>query len=472
MFEPSCLHSSLFPKRAFFRACLLSAVFAASCSEEGGMDSLLNAAAGNDQNVQVGDEVTLDGGGSSDSQGNPFEFSWRFISKPGSSSSQLDNSTSEEATFVPDAPGKYRIELAISNASQSLDTVSIFAFKVITVAGSYENVIPGSNVGVRTFKSALDALFATCEFSEIGGIEAKKIARYSEGSWHAMGCGLEEGSIYGMAEYEGELYVTGDFEEIGCIPANNIAKWDGSAWHALGNGLTGGENPFGYALAVFDGELYAGGQFTMAGNVNAVNIAKWDGNEWSAVGSIEDGSVRVLQVYKQKLYAGGYFTEVNGADIRYITAYDGNDWSALGATGHLELKSVGAVRKMAVLNDVLYIAGNFSVSNEEISELSTWDGTQFSDFGRPFTLHPGNSIRDLKVIAGVLYIGGEFSSPVAATPAKNILQWDGASWGVLDEGIAGTVLSIETFNGSIYIGGDFETAGGSPAENISIWSED
>lgn len=445
-----------------------------ACSDDDPAGSQLVASAGNDKNILVDESVTLDGSGSSDSQGKPFEFSWRFISKPGSSNSQLTDSDSEKAGFVPDVQGKYRIELAVTNDTQDLDTVTFYAYKVIEIAGSYDNLIPGSNVGVRVFESALGKLFATCEFTEIGGIAANKIASYSGVAWSALGCGLEDGSIFGMAEYKGELYVTGEFDEIGCIPANNIAKWDGAGWHALGNGLTGGSVSYGYALSVYDGELYVGGQFTMAGDKQAINIARWDGTNWSAVGTLGGGSVRVLHVYKQKLYAGGYFTKVNGNDSPYLSAYDGSNWSNLGGTTGLELRTVGAVKELAVFKDVLYISGNFTPGGggDEISELSTWNGSQFSDFGRAFTFGSGNSIRDLKVINDVLYIGGKFNSNVVATPAKSILQWDGESWGMMDTGISGTVLSIESYGNKIYIGGDFDAAGGTTAENISIWTEE
>src|SRR5690606_1535420 len=184
---------------------------------------------------------------------------------------------------------------------------------------------------------------------------------------------------------------------------------------ALGSGLTG-TDAFGYALAVYGGDLYVAGQFTMAGDHMVMNIAKWDGTQWwGGVGTIYNGSVRALQVYKEKLYAGGYFTNVNGNDANYISAYDGMNWLPLAGAGGLELRTVGVVREMAVLKDILYISGNFSPAGstgDEVSELSTWDGSKFNDFGRAFTFTGGNSIRDLEVIDDVLYIGGEFNGSV------------------------------------------------------------
>ncbi|MCK5469017.1 MAG: hypothetical protein KAI99_10915, partial [Cyclobacteriaceae bacterium] len=351
------------------------------------------------------------------------------------------------------------------------DTLTVSAYSVITVDGTYENLFPGPNVGIREFTNACGCLVATCEFTEIGGIEANKIACYNGSSWTALGCGLEEGSIYDMVEFKGELYVTGQFEEIGCISAINIARWncESNTWIAVEGGLTGGDAPFGNALAVYENELYVGGRMTKAGNIDVSNIAKWNGTEWSAIGSIENGSVRALEVYKQSLYAGGFFDSVNGINTGSIASYNGASWVALGATDGLELKSTGAVKHMAVLKDILYIAGEFSTNNDDVSELIMWNGSQLSDFGRAFSFYQ-NSISELTAINDKLYIGGSFRN-VVGSQANNILQWDGDNWGIMSEGVTGDVLAIEFYNNKIYVGGDFLSAGGATAENISIWSE-
>lgn len=451
--------------------CHLCLYIVMACSDDAGEEnSQLNASAGNDMNVLVGEAVQLNGSGSSDLKGNPFEFSWKFISKPATSDATLNNSGDEKPSFTPDVYGKYKVQLTISNTSQDRDTITVSAFDVITVDGNYENLFPGPDVGIRDFAAAMDQLYGTCAFTEIGGISAKKIARYNGTSWSAMGCGLEVGGIYDMIEFKGNLYVTGNFEEIGCIDANNIARWDGDNWHTVEGGLTGGSDPFGHALSIYKDELYVGGEFTKAGDVAVSNIAKWDGVSWSAVGIIEKGSVRELQVYKQKLYAGGFFTVVNGTNIRYIAAYNGNSWASLGSLEDLELKNTGIVAQMEVFDDLLFIAGGFTANNTDISELITWNGSAFNDFGRAFTLFLGNEINELKAINGILYIGGDFKN-VVGSQANNILQWDGARWGIMGEGISGQVNSIELFNGKIYIGGDFTSAGGQDADDISIWTK-
>jgi len=454
------------------RMLALVLIVMSACSEKKDEpDSQVFASAGNDINILVGMSAALNGSASGDLQGNTIEYLWQFISKPTSSNTDLENETTATPTFIPDIQGKYRIELVVSNTAEDRDTVTVSAFMVNNVEGNYENLVPGPNVGIRAFAVAGNYLIATCEFTEIGGVEANKIARYNGSVWSALGCGLEEGSIFEMLEYKGELYVTGQFDEIGCIPASNIARWNNEtdSWNDVEGGLTGGDNPFGYALVIYNDELYVAGNFEMAGDVNATNIAKWNGTEWSAVGNLEGGSVRELAVYKQKLYAGGFFTSANGISTNYIASYDGGNWTALGSANELEFRSTGAVRRMAVFNDDLYISGNFSAGSGEISELITWDGTRLSDFGRAFSLYQ-NVIHELTVINDILFIGGNFRN-VIGSQASNVLQWNGESWGIMSDGTSGSVLSIAEYNNKIYIGGDFDIAGGNSAENISIWTE-
>ena len=96
--------------------------------EEPAPKSVLTADAGSDQSVNVGDDVTLDGSNSKDSQGNPFTFSWEFKSKPDSSDANLSDASTASPTFTPDEPGDYIIELTIANdESNATDDVTVTA---------------------------------------------------------------------------------------------------------------------------------------------------------------------------------------------------------------------------------------------------------------------------------------------------------------------------------------------------------
>ena len=73
------------------------------------------ADAGPDQTVFVGDVVTLNGGGSSDVDGDPLSFSWIFISVPGGSTTTLSDPTAVLPTFAVDLAGTYVVQLIVND---------------------------------------------------------------------------------------------------------------------------------------------------------------------------------------------------------------------------------------------------------------------------------------------------------------------------------------------------------------------
>lgn len=86
------------------------------------------ADAGPDQSVQPGALVNLDGSGSSDPDGQPLRFSWRFTALPGGSTATLSGATTATPSFTADVAGIYLAELTVSDgAFDSLDTVAIRA---------------------------------------------------------------------------------------------------------------------------------------------------------------------------------------------------------------------------------------------------------------------------------------------------------------------------------------------------------
>ena len=146
-------------------------------------------------------------------------------------------------------------------------------------------------------------------------------------------------------------------------------------------------------------------------------------------GSGAGGHVFSLATYQGNLIAAGEFTSIGGAAAHRIAQWDGTAWSALGAF--------------------------------------PFDGVDGRRFARVF---------DVEVFNGKLYVGGAFLT-AGGTVANNVACWDELSqtWTPLGSGTDGWVLALEVFdNGTgpaLYVGGDFETAGGLPALCLASWND-
>jgi hypothetical protein len=93
----------------------------------------LNASAGPDQTVEVGVTVQLDGGDSSDPNGETLTYEWAFTSRPAGSTAVLNGSTTSSPTFVPDLEGDYDVRLTVTNTSGSTASDSVTVTAVLPV---------------------------------------------------------------------------------------------------------------------------------------------------------------------------------------------------------------------------------------------------------------------------------------------------------------------------------------------------
>src|SRR5690606_32420566 len=70
---------------------------------------------------------------------------------------------------------------------------------------------------------------------------------------------------------------------------------------------------------------------------------------------------------------------------------------------------------------------------------------------------------------GSVYVGGEFTE-AGGTPANGVAWWDGAAWHALGDGVDGEVHALAFGpDGTLYVGGNFDTAGGKPASHVAMW---
>jgi len=109
---------------------IIGAITLSGCGDDDSGDPTptvtLTADAGVDQAVDLGNDVTLNGSGSSSSDGSSFEYLWAITSAPSGSAVTLSGETTVNPSFTPDVEGTYTVLLTITNGdTNSTDEVEV-----------------------------------------------------------------------------------------------------------------------------------------------------------------------------------------------------------------------------------------------------------------------------------------------------------------------------------------------------------
>lgn len=140
----------------------------------------------------------------------------------------------------------------------------------------------------------------------------------------------------------------------------------------------------------------------------------------------------------------------------------------------------------------LLALGSFATSYPKISGLSLlpptiWDGENWTSPGGGINGYVGAIVfgdeDGFGPLPSALFVGGQFAS-AGGVPAQNIARWDGQNWSAVGGGIQskgnGGVGSFCFFDPDeagpqpkrLFVGGVFDSAGGVPAKNIAMWDGD
>ncbi len=297
------------------------------------------------------------------------------------------------------------------------------------------------------------------------------------------------------------LYVAGKFTHLGGVEVNGIAKWNPQTqtFSPLGQGLvltSHFSTTSVHSIVTFDDgsgrAIYVSGTFEVPGVPGAKNIARWDGEEWSAVGQQEVYEVGDLIVFDDGTGAALY-TVAWPAKGKYLAKWNPNaqEWSLLGQP----IQSLGGHSDSLVLTtfddgngSALYAGGSFFVVDEltltfgPIMGVARWDHVK-----QEWTPVGGGVSPTVYALAvyndgsgDALYVAGDFytacHSDQDCIAVNNIARWDGKEWTDVGGGLDGgsdDVRSLAVFDDgtgeALYAGGQFQMAGGQPANGFAKW---
>ena len=274
-------------------------------------------------------------------------------------------------------------------------------------------------------------------------------------------------------------------------PKSAIIQYDGVGWAVPGDGIrspNSGTSVSVTAIEPFAGSVVVAGSFLNAGGTPASNIAMWNGVSWSALAdgiTNSNGSAPSIRTMKsmstpggEVLYVGGLFDRAGGIPVENIAVWDGAAWAAV-ATGGVASYSVQALE---VFDDgsgpALYGAASFTTPGPGGVAARL-------DAGGWTIIAPGNGIGYALAVfddgAGAkLYVGGEFDDIGGVAHTAGLARWDGASWTEVAGGlgprdryspVVRALVASDVGDGpSLFIGGDFLTAGGLLSGNFAQWN--
>ncbi|NNE07550.1 MAG: T9SS type A sorting domain-containing protein [Gemmatimonadetes bacterium] len=294
-------------------------------------------------------------------------------------------------------------------------------------------------------------------FTNVGDSALAYVARLENDQWEPMGAGLN-GFVHGFTTFDTDLVAVGSFTSSAGTDLDRVARWDGAVWEPFGSGVNG----IVFAAAEHDSDLYVGGDFSIAGVVPASNIARWSGS-WSDVGGGTDGRVWALAGFGGDLVAAGSFSLAGAVPVANVARWDGAAWHPLG--GGLP----GGNGVVALLADGpdLYAGGYFSTAmGAPANYVARWDGANWNALGTGLSF----AVLDFAYQSGRLYATGSFTLAGGDTVNASA-WWDGTEWHALGSGIELTGNAVlAAAGGDVYFGGGFQRAGGRVSLRLASWS--
>lgn len=184
--------------------------------------------------------------------------------------------------------------------------------------------------------------------------------------------------------------------------------------------------------------------------------------------------MRSMVSYNGNLIVGGGFSNIHGIPYNNIAEWNGTAWVSLGNGLR------GQVTALAVFNGNLIAAEdlNSGIATSSFSQLVQWNGSSWDTLPGRFKYYSNNGvINSLAVYNGSLYVGGNFNV-VGATTVNSIAKWNDTIWSSPGSGVTlngstpGIVSAFAVYKGWLYSGGGFKWANGSiAAGNIAKWND-
>lgn len=294
--------------------------------------------------------------------------------------------------------------------------------RVVKFHNNHFSDLPQAPIGV-----CLNGLFFDNELY-ICGIGPTILIKFNGISWDTIS---KSDAVIGLNYWNGKLVANGIFDSVGNYAAENCAYYDGQHWQNMfgyGNATNASyANYIFYTMAGYNGQIYLGGNFNEPSRSGFKGIIRYDGQQWTDVGGGIQGDgfaiVAKLLEWRGDLYVSGRFFERNGSPGNCIARWDGSQWHRLGnaATSN----ATQQINDMIVFKDELWVFGVTEVEGLPTNGyIAKWDGSRWCTFSDTFDV---GYITNLQVLDDELYIGGNFKSINGDTSFNGFAKWIGGN---------------------------------------------
>ncbi|HEX5054544.1 MAG TPA: hypothetical protein VFZ65_22395 [Planctomycetota bacterium] len=225
-----------------------------------------------------------------------------------------------------------------------------------------------------------------------------------------------------------------------------------------------------FALGTWRNELVAGTtQTNWRDGSRLDHVGAFDGVRWHALGSGVDNHVRAVREFQGDLVIGGAFTQAGSVAVNRVARWNGSIWQPLGAGFD------GEVWALCEHQGQLFAAGAFTHSGTTtVNGIARWNGTSWQGIGAGLQWQLGVYAvgRALLSDGTDLYVGGDFDR-AGGVPASYVARWNGSTWAPLGGGINnflwGSVWALVKNQGRVYVAGSFGQAGSVLADCVASW---
>lgn len=211
----------------------------------------------------------------------------------------------------------------------------------------------------------------------------------------------------------------------------------------------------------FDGEIWiCGSNLSVRGADGGAavtgQVAWFDGSSWRAE-QIETGLYpATLARIGDEIWVGG---DTRSASPGWVRRRTNAGWEPVGSPLPWSVSGVSAVGGAPIAIGGLYVPQ----TDQRFGRVAQWNGSSWVEIAEA-----DSWIRCFINYSGSLIVGGAFTR-IGGVLSPGVASWDGVAWSAMDGGTNGWVSSLTVNDQGLWMGGDFQLAGGHPAARLAHW---